>query len=78
MSNPRFSVTMREEEIQEIKDYTDKTGVQRNELVRRATLSYIRLQQGKGDDVKKLFQQVGLIDEPIATRVHETLGESKT
>lgn len=69
MSNPRFSVTMREEEIKEINEYTQQTGVQRNELVRRSTLAYIRLQKGEGADVKKLFQQVGNIDEPAATKI---------
>lgn len=69
MSNPRFTVTMREEEIGEIKEYTEQTGVQRNELIRRATLAYVRLQSGKGSDIKKLFQQVGLIDEPPATKI---------
>lgn len=71
-SNPRFSVTMREEEIQEINTYVEKTGVGRNELMRRAALAYVRLQSGKGEDIKKLFQSVGLINEPGVVRLEPT------
>jgi len=63
----RFSVTMKKTEIQEIADYSASTGVPRNELIRRATIALIRLRQGKGKDIERLFQQVGSIDEPEAT-----------
>lgn len=61
----RFSVTMKKDEIEEIKDYTAATGVQRNELVRRATLAYMRMQTGKAKskDVSQVFREVGSIDQ---------------
>lgn len=60
----RFSVTMKKKEIDEIKDYTAATGVQRNELVRRATLAYMRMKTGKvkHKDFEKAFREVGSID----------------
>lgn len=60
----RFSVTMKKDEIEEIKEYTQATGVQRNELVRRATLAYLRIQSGKTKekDITKVFRDVGSIE----------------
>lgn len=60
----RFSVTMRRTELQEIEDYRAATGVQRNELVRRATLAYMRMKTGKvkHKDIEKAFREVGSID----------------
>lgn len=58
----RFSVTMKKKDIEEIKEFTDATGVQRNELIRRATLAYIKVQTGKSKDVIKAFREVGSID----------------
>lgn len=58
----RFSVTLLTKEVNEIHEYTQRTGVPRNELIRRATLAYIRMENGKGTDIKKLFQKVGSID----------------
>ena len=59
----RFSVRVKETEKAEIQEYLDKTGMQQNELVRRATVAYIRMREGKGEDVHKLFQAVGPIDQ---------------
>lgn len=66
----RFSVTMKTDEIDEIKDYTGATGVQRNELIRRATLAYVRIQTGKikDKDLIKAFQKVGPIDQAEDTK----------
>lgn len=66
----RFSVTMKKDEIEEIKEYTAATGVQRNELIRRATLAYMRIQGGKTKekDVTKVFRDVGSIDQTESKR----------
>lgn len=60
----RFSIRVKNSEKEEIQEYIDANGMQQNELIRRATMAYIRFKSGKGKDVHKLFQQVGPIDQP--------------
>ena len=59
----RFSVRVKQTEKDEMQKYIDANGIQQNELVRRATIAYIRYKNGQGKDVHKLFQAVGPIDQ---------------
>lgn len=59
----RFSVTMKEREVQEIDSHSEATGIPRNELIRRAVLSFVRFQSGKVKDIVKGFREVGSIDQ---------------
>ena len=63
LNTTRFSVSVKIKEKEEIHDYTSKTGVTQNELIRRASLAYIRKQEGYEGTIEELFQAVGPIDD---------------
>lgn len=60
----RFSVTMKKTEIEEVEQFRADTGVPRNELMRRASLAYLRMKTGKikHKDFEKAFREIGSID----------------
>ena len=62
LDTTRFWQTTKVKEKEEIANWTSKTGVSRNELMRRATLAYIRKQEGAEGTIEELFQSVGPID----------------
>lgn len=55
----RFSTSWKSTEIAELQDYIDATGIDRNELIRRATLAHVRVESNKAKDHKKAYKEVG-------------------
>lgn len=58
---PRFSTSWKQNELDEIMTFVSSTGIDRNELVRRATLAHIRVKQGKADNYQKAFEEAGAL-----------------
>lgn len=55
----RFSTSWKSAEVKELQTYIEATGVDRNELIRRATLAHVRIESGKAKDHKKAYKEVG-------------------
>lgn len=59
----RIPVPFKHEEKNEIEEFSTKKAIPRNELIRRATLAYVRSQENEDECICEHFSEVGFLDE---------------
>lgn len=61
MASVRITISINADELDEIEKYSSEKAIPRNELIRRATLTYVRHQDNPDKTLDELFSNVGFL-----------------